>query len=269
MQVFDALVEVRLVGWARENWYTQIEKIANRKNLEATPDFRMLKNGSVTISEAKHFRERDYLLDFVYDRIAGLFMITSLFRQFGLEIETTQQYEKMRDVLTSEKAAQRQERVQKARENLPLTLLDALLNNKSSHIQILDGLVNLKRTSRVGCLEISTSGSHDPNKTCELMLSKLEGKLNTSLEQIANYYDNLLDKSQISDALVFFSGTGQASREWGTMWEILSDPTDPILWARVGSIYRNAQKLIVIPFKLIIGCDNPPEYRAFPWSPAR
>lgn len=267
MQMFDALVEVRLVGWARENWYTKIEKIANKNNLEAIPDFRMLKNGSVTIAEAKHFRERDYLLDFVYDRIAGLFLITDLFRQFGLKIETTPQYEKMRDVLTKEMAAQRQERVQKAREDLPLTFLGALSNNHSSQIQILDGLVNLRRTSRVGLLEVETSGSDDPNKTCELMLSKLEGKLNTSLKQIATYYNNQIDKLQISSALVFFSGTGPESKEWGTMWEVLCNPTGSASWARVGRIYSDAKNLIGIPFELIVGRGNPLEYRTFLWSP--
>lgn len=267
MQVFDTLAEVRLISWARENGYTKIEKITNISNREVTPDFRMSKNGSITIVEAKHFRERDYLLDFVYDRVAGLFLITDLFRQFGLKIETTTRYEEIRDVLTKEKAAQRQERVQEARENMPLTLLGALSNNDSSEIQILDGLVNIKRTSYIGHLEVETFGSDNPNQTCELMLSKLGGKLNTSLKQIAKYYDNLIDKSQISSALVFFSGTGPESREWETMWEMLCNPLNSALWARVSRMYNDAKKLIGIPFELIGGCGNPLEYRAFPWSP--
>jgi len=267
MQLFDALAEVRLVCWARENGYTKIEKITNISNREVTPDFRMSKNGSITIAEAKHFRERDYLLDFVYDRVAGLFLITDLFRQFGLKIETTTRYEEIRDVLTKEKAAQRQERVQEARENMQLTLLGALSNNDSSEIQILDGLVNIKRTSYIGHLEVETFGSDNPNETCELMLSKLGGKLNTSLKQIAKYYDNLIDKSQISSALVFFSGTGPENLEWSAMWDVLCGCADSAALERVDELHINAQKLIDIPFELIAGSGNPLEYRPFPWSP--
>ena len=74
LKIFDVLAEVRLILWARENGYTDIEKLI--PGGKSTPDYLMRKNGKVTIAEAKHFRERDFLPEFVEDRLSGLVLKT-------------------------------------------------------------------------------------------------------------------------------------------------------------------------------------------------
>ena len=97
LKIFDVLAEVRLIRWARENGYTDIEKLIPVD--KSTPDYFMRKNAKVTIAEAKHFRERDFLPEFVEDRLKGLVLKTGCLTEFGIMVTTTEKYARERENL--------------------------------------------------------------------------------------------------------------------------------------------------------------------------
>jgi len=107
LELFDVFAEVRLICWARENGYINIEKLIAVSG--QTPDFSMDKHKVKTIAEAKHFRARDYLLDFVYDRVGGLLVATGQYERINISIKTTSKYRDKRAELVRQTAETRSE----------------------------------------------------------------------------------------------------------------------------------------------------------------
>lgn len=262
MQLFDTLTEIEVISWARSNGYTHIDKITSER--EKVPDFIMSKGQEMHISEAKDFRERDYLLDFIYDRLAGLMLVTKAYRKIGLKIETTLKYEQIRDCLAGEKTSQKQARIVAARDSLPSDILIPLLNGETNGLQVINGLFNIETMTKTGAIEVSSIHSSDPRTTCLLMLEKIQGKLQDSLKQIATFCNKHGDEN-ISKAIVFLSGTDQSADEWDTMWDVLIGFNDREAWMKVEQLYLDAQKLIGIPFELMTVYDAG-DYVTFPRS---
>jgi hypothetical protein len=84
-QLFDAIAEVRLARWGISQGYSDIVKLKRAK--WPTPDFCMIGKGKTILAEARHFRPRDYVLDYVYDRLYGLALKTGYLAKFGLLVE--------------------------------------------------------------------------------------------------------------------------------------------------------------------------------------
>ncbi|MFC1914337.1 hypothetical protein ACFLXF_03600 [Chloroflexota bacterium] len=262
-QVFDVIAEVRFIRWARENGYSGIEKLVPN---QTTPDFLLTKQKETTIAEAKHFRERDYLLEFVYDRIRGLFLKTGLYLKLGLEIEATQKYEDGRDNMVKQNSKQKAQHIQRARVTMPVNILDKLLNKSCTSIELLEGLIIVRTTSNVPFFQMSSPFVINPMQTFERMISKLEGEFLSKLTQIKCFMDAQTGEISISNALVFLSGTNPQDKEWDTMWDVLCRFNDDCVWQRVYRMHQEGQKVVDIPFVLIVGMGIPPRYDHFPWT---
>lgn len=261
-QLFDVFAEVRLICWARENDYTNIEKLVPCSM--QTPDFLMDKFGAKTIAEAKHFRARDYLLDFVYDRLGGLLVKTGQYRKIDLLIETTPKYRNFREALVKQTAATRAEHIQKTRDEIPDNLLQKMVETGASH-DLLDGLISVKITSGTGLSIVRSVGRQNPLEISQLMIDKLKGNLYKALEQIKQYKNTQNFEVTNLNGLVFLSGTGPEEKEWDTMWDMLLKYKDNEVLERVINLRQEARKLSDIPFELIAGIGNPLRYDRFPW----
>jgi hypothetical protein len=263
-QLFDVFAEVRLICWARENDYTNIEKLV--PSSMQTPDFSMDKFGAKTIAEAKHFRARDYLLDFVYDRLGGLLVKTGLYRKIDILIQTTEKYRNCREDLVKHTAAIRAGYIRRVREEIPETLLEKIVNQGAARIDILDGLISIERTSSGTGLSVAKLvGRQNRLKTSLLMIDKMKGDLYKALRQINEYKNTQNFEATNLNGLVFLSGTGPEEEEWDTMWDMLFKYKDNDVLERVLNLRKEAQELIDVPFELIVGIGVPLRYDRFPW----
>lgn len=265
-QLFDAITEVRLARWARSEGYYNIEKLQRQKD-GRTPEFRMERQGETALSEAKHFRARDYPLDFVADRLEGLALKTALFSKFGLTVETSLEYGRKRDTLLDGRRDWRDRARNVLTESFFLSLERCLAINVDAQVKILDGLSVINRSPNAGEIRPNLRSSLDPEKTAKLFLEKLECELMGKITQIRDFTDT--SKIGATHAIVFFSGTDPWEIEWSVLWEMLGERGKDLkwVWERVHSIHQTASALISIPFELIVGKGNPVKYGPFPWKP--
>lgn len=276
-QLFDAMAEVRLCRWATQNGFASIEKLLAQSN-HPTPDFRMNTESKVALAEAKHFRVRDYLVDFIADRLEGLALKTGGLREFVLQVETGSRYAQMRNSILTD----RQTWIEKTRAELTegtfSSLEQSLQRNSEAPIEIIDGLFTVERsTAGSGRVFPALIGILDPKATVELCLSKLKGELDKKLLQIRKFMETTDAKAD--QAIVFFTGIDQWEPEWAVLWDTLEGRGN-WAWELVQSIKQDADKLIIMPFELIVGRNQgkgrgpsgevqygPIEYVPFSWQP--
>lgn len=279
LKMFDVLAEVRLIRWARENDYTNIEKLIPRG--KPTPDYLMRKGGKTTVAEAKHFRERDFLPEFVEDRLRGLVLKTSCLHQFGIFAHTMHKYDQERENLLRTRLESEHRYRGSVREELTeewLRKLDvSLAEDPEYKTEIVKGLFVVSRSEAPYSVGV---GWGPPTHGEELMLEKLGGNLMTALKQIKSFIDRNPYGEIPSRALVFLSGTSSFSMEWDDMWKALGKCRDSIIWEKVKEIHFTASGLIKLPFELIVGKDKEEvtdfagqtatkktlEYVPFPWT---
>lgn len=268
LKIFDVLAEVRLIRWARYNGYTSIEKLI--PNREPTPDFLMRKDEELTVAEAKHFRERDFLPEFVEDRLKGLVLETGYLTGFGIFVDTTDKYDRERDYLLKTRRECEHEYRQAIRRELTEEWLKALEDSLTEDLrkepEIISGLFVVRR---VEIPHEASMGLFGPNKNAmdaaKLMLCKLSDNLMKALKQIKSFADNNPSREIPSRALVFLSGTDPWSIEWSDMWEALCESDDSAAWGKVDGIHKEASQFVGIPYELIVGKGNPLRYVRFPW----
>ena len=259
LKVFDVLAEVRLIRWARENSYTNVEKLI--PSGPSTPDFLMTKGGEVSIAEAKHFRARDFLPDFVEDRLKGLVLVTRYLTRFGISADTTDKYGRIRDFLLGTRKWCESGYRETIRDELTEKCLKVLENklsgNPREELELMHGLFLIRRNE---IPHEASVGLFGPNKNrraaAELMLEKLCGNLMAALKQIKSFIDANPSQEIPSRALVFLSGTSSWSMEWNDMWEALRRCEDSTIWEKVKEIHCRASELIKLPFVLIVGKDK-------------
>jgi hypothetical protein len=274
-KLFDAIAEVRLVRWARFEGYQGIEKLAPGGN-SRTPDFRMTKQGQVVLAEAKRFRERDYLPEFIVDRLQGLALTTGALSGFGLEVVATRHYVGGRNDSVTDR--NRSGWIQCARGELTEDWLRGLGRrfHSAPQVEILGDLLAVRRTQRAGAVDLQLSGGSDRVKTVMLMLSKLRGELMTKLCQIKEFMD--ATRTRANEAIVFLSGIDEDQTEWSYFWSLL-DHSEQWAWGCVAQMKKDADALIGMPFELIIVrlkkergprgevCYGPMVYAPFLWRP--
>ena len=191
-QLFDAIAEIKLIRWAIQNQYTNIQKVARiTPNGPKTPDFSMENNGEIVLAEAKRFRPRDSLLDLIEDRLYGLRLITEQPSQFGLDLESKQYY-KERDCMPKPTNYEKimKEREQKVRHELNEQTLKSwgreLETKKTIQTTIMGMTFTVARTEMIGNINLS-SRPPKPELNLDLMLCKLRSELGTKLKQIQEY----------------------------------------------------------------------------------
>ena len=250
-RLFDALAEVRLIAWARNQGYSHIEKLQTGTG-HPTPDFQMEKEGRVHLAEAKHFRVRDYLAYFIADRFEGLAFVTGKLTHFGLDVEISYEYQtRMYEIRKN-----RIQWVDRARQELTASALSAfeqkLSNDPHAKIPILDGLFVVRRSQSVGPGRVSPAliGSLCPKETAQWCLARLRDDLLGKLGQIKGCHGAVGDHAD--QAIVFFSGVDEWEPEWSVVWDAL-DANDEEAWKQVSAIKQAADQLIGIPFELIVG----------------
>jgi hypothetical protein len=258
LEIFDTLAEVRLIRWARKNGYTDIEKLIPISNV-LTPDFKMCKNGEAIIAEAKHFRWRDYLSDFIEDRLNGLVQKAGCLAKFGISVDTTDWYRQMRDFLLETRRWCELGYRDAIRDELTEEWLRQLECSLSKYPnlekEIIFGLFVVRRTRCPGA-SVGLFGPHkDERDAATLMLEKLCGNLMKALEQIKSFIDRNPSEEVPRKALVFLSGTSSWSKEWNDMWEML-ERNDESVWEKVTAIHHKASKMVKLPFELIVGKDK-------------
>lgn len=261
-KLFDILTEVRLVRWARKNGYSRIEKIP-ADYTKQTPDFFMKKDGEITIAEAKNFRDREFLPAFFLDRLMGLAWKMKYSPKFGITVETTNDYDLLRDDILS----RREDYKQVIRDEITeewISLLDGSLTNSAKGTLNVGGLFVVSRANELHGL--SVGWSFENIKMPVEMLDKLCGNLKSALEQIKAFMCSDRCTEIPTNALVFLSGTDDSHIEWDDMWEALCKSDDSNVQEKVKEIHKEARQLIDIPFKLIVGKGNPVKYVNFPWN---
>jgi len=265
LKIFDVLAEVRLVNWAKTNSYTSIEKLVPLG--KPTPEFLMNQNGILTVAEAKHFRERDFLPEFIEDRLQGLVLCTGYLTQFGIFIHTTHKYDLERQDLLRKRLQTEQEYHRSIREELTKEWLKRLeyelAEKPETEVEIVNGFFEVSRSEVPSDVGV---GWGPPMNSAELMLEKLGGNLMAALRQIKSFIESNPTGANPMKALVFLSGTDPFSIEWDDMWKSLCEHNDVKAWDKVNDIYEEAAQLIIIPFELIVGKGNPIRYVQFPWA---
>jgi len=264
LKLFDALAEVRLIRWARQNGYADIEKLST--SYEKMPDFLMKKGEESIIAEAKHFRERDYIPEFIEDWLSGLVMTTGLLSRFGISFRMTDKYRQIRKELLDSRRKLELEYRQKVRDELSRDWLKKTEiyfdDNHDQELTVIDGLFIVRRSDAPYDTGFITSFA---DTSPIVMFDKLKGNLFSSLEQIRSYIAATGLKRMPSKAIVFISGTSPWQFEWDNLWETLSTSNAPVLIEIVKKAYEEAAKLLGIPFELVVGKDNPLRYVPFPW----
>ena len=279
LKVFDALAEVRLLSWARENGYESIEKL--RTGVDLMPDYLMRKDASITIAEAKRFRDRDFLAEFVDDRLKGLALSTGCLAEFGLSVSSIDKYERERQNLlrTRRQDEQRYRNVVRAEltEEWMTTLEDKLHSDPGATQEIVCGFFVVHRVDIPHNVGMMLFGPPRVARAAELMLDKLSGDLMQALAQINSYVQGDLAADLPARALVFLSGTGSWSIEWDSMWKALCISRDEHICARAREIHADAGGLALLPFDLIVARHIPEStlttgettvrlrYVSFPW----
>jgi len=280
LKIFDVLAEVRLIRWARDNGYSSIKKLI--PGTQPTPDFLMRKGGILIVAEAKHFRERDFLPEFIEDRLKGLVLKTRYLNKFGIFVHTTNKYDQERvNLLRTRRESEHQYR-DSIREELTekwlRMLVVSLTKQPKQEIEIVEGFFVVSRSEAPCSVGV---GWGPPTRREELMLEKLGGNLMTALKQIKSFIDWNPYGEIPSRALVFLSGTSSWSMEWNDMWEALDKCRDSIIWEKVKEIHLRASELIKLPFELIVGKHREEvtgfvgqtptkmilEYVSFHWTP--
>jgi len=272
LKVFDVLAEVRLIRWASENGYTDIEKLIPSGS--SIPDFLMKKGGEVAIAEAKHFRARDFLPDSVGDRLKGLVLTTGYLTEFGIFGDTTDKYGQIRDFLLGTRKQCEYGYREAIRNELTEEWLKALecslADDPNRESEIIYGLFVVKRVDIPHEASVGLFGPHKNERdAAELMLEKLCGNLISALKQIKSFIDNNPTEGIPSKALVFLSGTDPWSIEWSDMWDAMCNFDDDAAWRKVEEIHKQAEQLINLPFELVVGKGSPVRYVPFPWTRKR
>lgn len=260
-KLFDVLTEVRLVRWARENGYQRIKKIP-ADYTEQTPDFFMERDGEITIAEAKNFRDREFLPAFFQDRLVGLAWKMNYSFKFGITVETTAEYDRLRDDILS----RREEYKQAIRDEITeewLNLLEDRLPDCTERVLNIGGLFAVSRNNELRGVNVGWSFRNI--KTPVEMLDKLGGNLKSGIKQIKVYVLSGRCAEIPTNALVFLSGTDDFHIEWDDVWEALCHSDDSSARDKAAEIYREVGQLIDMPFRFIVGKGNPVEYVDFPW----
>lgn len=264
LKLFDSLTEVRLIRWARQKGYTNIEKLTTGD--KKVPDFLMKRGEESIIAEAKRFRERDYISEFIEDWLSGLVMISGLLSRFGISLRMTDKYDRTRQQLLDARRQHELEYREKIREELSkdwLEKTEACLESKpQQEFSVIDDLFIIWKSEIPMDTGFITSLAETSPK---VIFEKLKGNLFSSLEQINSYITARNEKGTPDKAIIFVSGTGPWSYEWDTFWETLSTGSDPELLDMVKETEQIAGELINIPFDLVVGKDNPLRYVSFPW----
>lgn len=279
LKIFDVLAEVRLIVWARENGYTDVEKLIPGR--EPTPDFLIKQGEEVTIAEAKRYRERDFLPEFVEDRLKGLVLRTGCLAEFGLEVSSTDKYDYERDELLGTRRGNEHRYRAAIREELTeewMKALDGKLGDAPQGRQeIVNGLFVVRRSGIPHDVCLWLSGPPGAQGAEELMLEKLSANVMQALKQIRYAIRGSVCSGVASRALVFLSGTSSFSYEWHRMWKALCENGDSNICERASEIHREASEFIELPFELIVarhekGLTGPAgettmtlEYVPFPW----
>jgi hypothetical protein len=279
LKIFDVLAEVRLIRWARENGYTNIEKLI--PGGKPTPDYLMRKDAKITIAEAKRFRERDFLPEFVEDRLKGLVLKTGCLTEFGVMVDTTDKYARERENLLRTRLEDEHRYRDAVREELTEEWLEALEDSLSDdpgeEPEIVNGLLVVRRVEIPHEASVGLFGLYKNQRAAELMLEKLCGNLMTALKQIKSFIEGNLAGGIPSRALVFLSGTSSWSMEWDDMWRALRRYGDSTICEKVKEIHCEASELIKLPFELIVAKHREEltelgsqttmtlEYAPFPW----
>lgn len=279
LKIFDVLAEVRLIRWARENGYTDIEKLI--PGGKPTPDYLMRRDAKMTIAEAKHFRERDFLPEFVEDRLKGLVLKTGRLTEFGVTVYTTEKYARERENILRTRPEDEYRYRDSVREELTeewlAALEDSLRDDPGKLADIINGLFIVRRVEIPHEAGMFLFGLPRGKRAAELMIEKLSGNLMTALKQINSFLEGDLAGRVPSRALVFLSGTSSWSIEWDDMWKALCRYRDSNICERAREIHRKASELIELPFELIVAKhrEEPTglagettmtlEYVPFPW----
>lgn len=268
-QLFDALSEVRLVRWAWSQGYESAEKLVAQHG--RTPDFILTMQGRPVVAEAKHFRPRDYVVEFVEDRLDGLVLKTGGFRQMGLFVDSGYDYDRRRYTLVGARAHWRLRYLDAIRRKLTEEWLGsaerALVGGTQQRMEILGGRLAIEPTRHgsPGRVRSSLLFMADPEETALRLLLKVECALLEKLRQIQSWLQG--EPRRAAEAVVFFSGVDPSEMEWSVLWETMERSGAHSIWEAVSEIKTRAANEIRVPFTFIVGRGNPVEYRPFPWSP--
>jgi len=263
LKIFDTLVEVRLICWATENGYADLEKLIPQG--PRWPDFRMRKDGEIIIAEAKHCRERDFPVDFVEDRLKGLLMEDNCLTEFGISVDTTAKYDNEREsILREDELKYRQFIRDELTEESLKTIEISLANDPTKEIKIINGLFVVFRSEIPHDASVSSGLSRGDATE---RLKQLGRKLTNALEQCKSFIENDPFDEIPTRALVFLAGTEGWQMEWQDMWDALSESSDNVAWDKVEEVRKEASQVIDLPFELIVGKGTPVEYVHFPWTP--
>ncbi|MCI0897378.1 MAG: hypothetical protein J4O11_03685 [Chloroflexi bacterium] len=270
-KLFDALAEVRLAAWARIEGYRDIEKL-NAGGEFRTPEFSMTIGQKTVLAEAKHFRGRDYFVNYVADRLEGLALTTGKLTDFGLQVWTSDKYSKMLTELRSNRIVW----LKKAREELTeprlLSLERTLKADPDAEVQIIEGLFSVRRGPTPGRVFGGWTYRLSPREAVELCLLRIQEELLAKLEQVRTFIE--ASGYGAAHVIIFFSGVDEWESEWSELWKSL-DSMESWAWDRVATIKAEGDKLIGLPFELIVGRYktlgtgkfDSVEYRAFHWQP--
>ena len=254
LKIFDVLAEVRLIYWARENGHTDIEKLIPAG--KPTPDYLMGENATVTIAEAKHFRERDFVAEFVEDRLKGLVLKTGCLTEFGLMVTSTDKHDYERDNLLRTRRENEHLYRDAVREELTEEWMKALEGKLSeapeTTQEVVNGFFVVHRDEIPHDIGMGLFGPPQVPRPAELMLEKLSGDLMQALKQIKTFIRGHVGSRIPSRALVFVSGTSSFSYEWHSMWKALCRYRDSSICEKAKDIHTRASELIELPFDLIV-----------------
>ena len=181
----------------------------------------MKREARVTLAEAKHFRVRNYLVDFVADRLEGLALKTGGLKEFGLQVGTEGKYAQMRDsILVNRKSWIKKTRTELTEEVFS-SLEQSLERCRDARIEILDGLFAVEQDGTASAGRVFPTMTYwlDPKATVELCLSKLEGELLNKLRQIKQFLETT--PLAADHGIVFFTGIDQSEPEWDVLWSTL------------------------------------------------
>jgi hypothetical protein len=241
----------------------------------------MRRGVKTTIAEAKHFRERDFLPEFVEDRLKGLVLKTGCLTEFGVMVTTTDKYAHERENLLRTRLEDEHGYRDAVRGELTekwmKALEEILSNDPGTTREIVNGLFAVRRVEIPHDTGMLLFGPPKGQRAAELMLEKLSGNLMLALKQIKSFIQGDLAGEIPSRALVFLSGTSSWSVEWDRMWKALCRYRDSNICEAAKEIHSKASVLRELPFELIVAKHREEstglagettmtlEYVPFPW----
>lgn len=270
-QLWDEIAEVRLARWLRIQGYDDIEKLVDPHN-GTLPDFTARRAGEVALAEAKRVRSRDYLVEFVEDRLEGLALLAGRLERFGLRGESSS-YDTLREDLAAGAAKERDERITHTRRVLTDEWLESLeqrlWHRESGTVgEILGIRFTFERVEHpIGRVSMSQGLFDTPQDKAKALLPRLNYRLTHALTQIRGYMDRATEGRTTSLAVVLVSGVDYADFDWMALWESMCRFRDVPTWAEVKRIRADASALIGIPWQLIVARGTSLEYGPFPWEP--